>query len=208
MDRLLRHALAVSLIVHGAILLLRGPVQALIPPVPPLEARLLPPEAPRELKPAVAPAPPAAILSTQHPPRHERQQLAAATPVPSTSVTTPAVVEETPPPSAPPVPAPTPAPAPSAPLEPPRYDAAYLANPPPPYPMSARRRGIEGTATVEARIGPEGEAREVRLAVSAGDTALDNAALEAVRHWRFVPARRGSQAVEAWVRIPLVFRLN
>lgn len=32
--------------------------------------------------------------------------------------------------------------------------------------------------------------------------------MDAVRGWRFVPARRGEQAVEAWVRIPLVFRLN
>ena len=98
--------------------------------------------------------------------------------------------------------------APVAVVEPPRYDAAYLANPPPAYPASARRRGIEGTTTVEARVGPGGEAREVKLAASAGDAALDGAALEAVRGWRFVPARRGDLAVEAWVRIPLVFRLN
>lgn len=97
---------------------------------------------------------------------------------------------------------------PLAPLEAPRYDAAYLANPPPPYPASARRRGATGTVTVEARVGPAGEAREVKLAHSAGDAALDGAALEAVRGWRFIPARRGDLAVEAWVRIPLVFRLD
>jgi protein TonB len=98
----------------------------------------------------------------------------------------------------------------SAPLifEPPRFNAAYLANPPPPYPASARRRGIEGSVFIDARIGAGGEARELKLATSSGDAALDSAAMDAVRGWRFVPARRGDQAVEAWVRIPLVFRLN
>lgn len=98
-------------------------------------------------------------------------------------------------------------PAPAA-LEPPRYDAAYLANPPPAYPHSAKRRGIEGTAMLDARVGAGGEAQEVKLAASAGDAALDDAALAAVRAWRFVPARRGSEPVEAWVRIPVVFHLN
>lgn len=97
---------------------------------------------------------------------------------------------------------------PAPPLELPRFDAAYLANPPPAYPRSARRRGIEGTTVVEARVSSAGEPQEVKLATSAGDAALDDAAMEAVRGWRFEPARRGSQAVQAWVRIPIVFRLN
>jgi protein TonB len=93
-------------------------------------------------------------------------------------------------------------------FEPPRFNATYLANPPPPYPASARRRGIEGAVFIDARVGVGGEARELKLATSSGDAALDSAAMDAVRGWRFVPARRGEQAVEAWVRIPLVFRLN
>ena len=93
-------------------------------------------------------------------------------------------------------------------FEPPRFNAAYLANPPPPYPASARRRGIEGEVFINAWVGVGGEARELKLATSSGDTALDTAAMDAVRGWRFVLARRVEQAVEAWVRIPLVFRLN
>ena len=111
-------------------------------------------------------------------------------------------------------PMPTPAPAtaialtaPAA-VELPRFDAAYLANQAPAYPSSARRRGIEGTTIVEARVGLAGDPRDIKLAVSAGDDALDRAAMEAVRTWRFVPARRGDQLIEASVRIPLVFRLT
>jgi len=36
---------------------------------------------------------------------------------------------------------------------------------------------------------------------------LDNAALEGVREWKFVPARKGAEPVEGWVRVPIVFRL-
>lgn len=96
----------------------------------------------------------------------------------------------------------------AAPLELPRFDADYLANPPPAYPPSARRRGIEGTVVVEARVGLRGDAQDVKLVESAGYEALDRAAIEAVRSWRFVPAHRGDQLVEALVRIPLIFRLN
>jgi len=37
---------------------------------------------------------------------------------------------------------------------------------------------------------------------------LDQAALKAVKNWRFVPARRGSEAMVAWVEIPVVFKLD
>ena len=37
---------------------------------------------------------------------------------------------------------------------------------------------------------------------------LDRAAQEAVTRWRFVPARRGDVAVEAWVLVPIVFKLQ
>jgi len=94
------------------------------------------------------------------------------------------------------------------PLELPRYDAAYLANPPPVYPALARRRGIEGKVILEAHINTAGIPFAVKVVTSAGDASLDEAALNAVWHWRFIAAKRGDQAVEAWVRIPLVFRLD
>jgi len=57
-----------------------------------------------------------------------------------------AVASPSPSPPAPAQPAPEPA------VEPPRYNAAYLSNPPPAYPLAARRRGIEGTVLVRAEI--------------------------------------------------------
>ncbi|MCX7891033.1 MAG: energy transducer TonB [Burkholderiales bacterium] len=93
-------------------------------------------------------------------------------------------------------------------LTPPSYRAAYLQNPPPRYPVSARRNGEEGTVMLRVLVTPDGRPGKVQLERSSGSPALDSAALEAVERWRFVPARRGSESVEAWVLVPLVFRLE
>jgi len=93
-------------------------------------------------------------------------------------------------------------------IEPPRYNAAYLSNPPPAYPLAARRRGVEGTVLVRAEISAGGECQRAELKKTSGHELLDNAALEAVKKWRFVPAKRGSQAVVAWVEVPITFKLE
>jgi len=54
----------------------------------------------------------------------------------------------------------------------------------------------------------EGIASTVELEKSSGSATLDNAAREAAKGWRFVPARRGADPVEAWVLVPVVFRLE
>ncbi len=93
-------------------------------------------------------------------------------------------------------------------LTPPVFNAAYLRNPPPRYPLAARRSGDEGTVMLRVLVTTEGTAARVELDRSSGSASLDGAALEAVRNWRFVPARRGTQNVEDWVRVPVVFRLE
>lgn len=95
-----------------------------------------------------------------------------------------------------------------APLTPPVFNAAYLRNPPPRYPIAARRNGEQGTVTLRVLVDREGLPASVAIEKTSGFAPLDNAAREAVRAWRFVPARRGSQAVEAWVLVPVVFRLE
>jgi periplasmic protein TonB len=91
---------------------------------------------------------------------------------------------------------------------PPISDAAYLQNPRPAYPMSARRRGEQGTVLLKVLVTREGTAATVSVETSSGSKSLDEAALEAVRKWRFVPAKRGAQPVEEWYEIPLVFKLE
>lgn len=90
----------------------------------------------------------------------------------------------------------------------PALNAAYLRNPPPRYPQAARRNGDEGTVLLRVLVNPDGAPVQVELDRSSGSSPLDSAAVDAVRNWRFVPARRGAQNVEGWVRVPIVFRLE
>lgn len=101
-------------------------------------------------------------------------------------------------------PAPVREPAPSTPPS----AAAYLNNPEPAYPTRARREGLEGTVALNILVTKEGRPERVEIKQSSGAAILDNAALEAVRQWRFVPAKRAGEQVEAWVIVPLVFRLD
>ncbi len=90
----------------------------------------------------------------------------------------------------------------------PRFDAAYLQNPPPAYPVLARRLGEQGRVLLRVLVTAEGTAERVELKASSGTDRLDRAALDAVKRWRFVPARQGGQAVAAWVVVPISFSLE
>lgn len=90
----------------------------------------------------------------------------------------------------------------------PRFNAAYLHNPTPVYPAAARRAGYEGAVIIRAHIQIDGNADRVEIKKSSGYAMLDQAALEAVRKWRFVPAKRGNDNVAEWVEIPWTFKLE
>lgn len=89
----------------------------------------------------------------------------------------------------------------------PSYNAAYLSNPPPNYPAVARRLKLQGTATIRVLVTAEGRPKSVTLETSSGSRILDEAALDAVQHWSFVPARRGRISVSAEVDVPVRFHL-
>lgn len=89
-----------------------------------------------------------------------------------------------------------------------RFDADYLNNPAPAYPALSRRMREEGRVMLRVRVSAGGQPEQVELSASSGSGRLDNAAREAVRRWRFVPAKRGGQAVESWVLVPVVFKLE
>lgn len=91
---------------------------------------------------------------------------------------------------------------------PPSFSAAYLRNPPPRYPLAARRAGEQGTVTLRVLIARDGLPARVELEKTSGSSHLDIAAQEAVRTWRFEPARRGAEPIESWHLVPIVFRLE
>lgn len=90
----------------------------------------------------------------------------------------------------------------------PKFGAGYLSNPAPDYPALAREMGEEGKVLLHVLVTPEGRAKKVKLHHTSGSDSLDDAALRAVRKWRFVPAKLGEQAVEAWVYVPITFKLD
>ena len=54
-------------------------------------------------------------------------------------------------------------------------------------------------------VDARGEPGQVDLVSSSGSRSLDRAASDAVRRWRFAPAMRGGQPVEAAVQVPITF---
>jgi protein TonB len=88
-----------------------------------------------------------------------------------------------------------------------RLDADYLNNPRPAYPTLSRRLGEEGRVLLRVLVRADGTPAEVTLHQSSGYARLDQAALEAVRKWRFT-VRRGGAAVAAPVLVPISFILK
>jgi protein TonB len=85
---------------------------------------------------------------------------------------------------------------------------AYGSNPRPPYPLAARRLGLEGRVLLEVVVRPDGRPGTVRVRESSGHDLLDGSAVQTVRErWRFLPARRGGVPVESTVTVPIRFRL-
>ena len=97
---------------------------------------------------------------------------------------------------------------PPQPIVPPSFSAAYLRNPPPRYPLAARLNGEQGTVTLKVLVTRDGLPNSVALEKTSGSALLDAAALQTVRRWRFVPARVAQDPVDAWVIVPIVFRLE
>lgn len=129
----------------------------------------------------------------------------APAPIVQAPVPAPAPIAVAPPPA---VNVPAPPAASAAPVTPPDFNADYLKNPAPRYPVESRRMHEQGTVTVKVLVTAEGAVQELKLAESSGHSRLDKAALAAVRSWRFAPAKQAGKAVSAWVIVPIPFILQ
>jgi protein TonB len=173
---------------------------------------------------AARPAPrPAAPRPAAAPPPARREPAPATTPDPSEPATEPTAA------------APPPGGAPAAAVDPPASPSSTTAaRPAPPlagaaagtgagaglvapqpteraaprYPEPARLAGLQGTVVLRARVTAEGAVAEVVIDRSTGSAELDTAAVEALRRWRFEPARRAGQPVEVWILVPIQFSLG
>ncbi len=77
----------------------------------------------------------------------------------------------------------------------------------PVYPPRCLRMGIEGVVKVRVLVGENGKPQEITLSKSSGESALDRAAMEAIKEWEFNPATRNGLPIRAWVIVPVAFTL-
>lgn len=219
-----------SLLLHGAVvavLLRMEQARPLMERPTPIVVDLVQAPEPKPPAPVIQPPIPEPVVRQSRPQPKPKQPVAASVPVvppapvepviaASTQIPSPAGVPEAPvdpaPLANPAPPAPVAeAPSPVTPLPPvsePRFDAAYLNNPAPAYPALSRRLGEQGRVLVRVHVDANGMPTSVMLRASSGHERLDNVALETVRRWKFSPARRGDEAVSAWVIVPILFNLR
>lgn len=161
------------------VIIAREPITEQAPPPPPVEQKPLPkPETPK------IPVPKA--------PASERAPQVEQSPPPQVPVEVPTKTAE---PS-------------SAPVVPPQADASQFNNPAPVYPTQSRRLKETGVVVLEVLVKADGSLGDMRLKTSSGYTRLDEAAQKAVKGWRFVPAKRGNDAIDFWYELPIEFSLN
>ena len=84
----------------------------------------------------------------------------------------------------------------------------YKENEPPVYPEIARVRGYEGVVLVSAEVLPDGRVGEIKIRKSSGYAILDQSALQAVKPWKFEPAKKSGNPFTAWVELPIKFILH
>ncbi|HEX9639444.1 MAG TPA: TonB family protein [Acidobacteriota bacterium] len=71
----------------------------------------------------------------------------------------------------------------------------------PSYPAAARRLKIAGRVIISVLVGEKGEVLQTKV-VRSDNTMLENAALEAARQWKFIPASHNGKPVQSWFTLP------
>lgn len=87
-----------------------------------------------------------------------------------------------------------------------QVDPNYLHRPNPVYPAVSKRLRESGTVLLRVSLDAAGEVRDINVQTTSAYQRLDQAAMEAVRRWRFVPATRGQQPVASTVIVPIEFK--
>ena len=92
----------------------------------------------------------------------------------------------------------------------PTQDARFFRKVDPIYPESARFSHKEGLVVLEATIGTDGIARNIKVikVIEVSGLGCEEAAITALKASRFVPAKRGKEVVSQRLRIPYRFQFK
>jgi len=78
----------------------------------------------------------------------------------------------------------------------------------PTYPPASRRAGEQGTVRLKVLVDTNGRASNVEVTQGSGFARLDQAAVEAVRKWRFEAATDGEKKIQAYTQVAVTFKLT
>lgn len=180
--------------------LVMGVTMIRIPAAKPIVAPPLPPMRPVESKPLPKKTPPKMVEKKPAPIVQKAEDFApleaTKEPPPPAAASQPASSENQPPASS------------NEQFTEANFRANYAQNPKPEYPAIARSRGWTGKVLLKVRVSTEGLAESVTLEKSSGHDILDENAIEAVKQWRFIPAKRGTTPVTSSVIVPVDYKLN
>ncbi len=96
----------------------------------------------------------------------------------------------------------------SAPVSMPNSDASELNNPKPPYPAISKKLREQGLVLLKACIGVNGSLDSLDLKQGSGFSRLDQVALQTVKQWKFIPAKKGGTPMPMCYELPVKFILE
>ncbi len=88
------------------------------------------------------------------------------------------------------------------------FEHDSLNNEQPQYPKISKKRGDEGRVLLEVFVESDGSVARVELVKSSSYGLLDKAAIDAIKKWKFIPAKKFGQYISSSVLIPVTFKLN
>lgn len=88
------------------------------------------------------------------------------------------------------------------------YKIGSIKNPHPPYPIVARKKGLQGKLILRVSINNDGTVKNVIVGKSSGHKILDKVSKETVEKWVFIPAKKMGKPVEANIKVPIRFLLT
>lgn len=96
----------------------------------------------------------------------------------------------------------------SAPVSMPNSDASELNNPKPPYPAISRKLREQGLVVLKACISASGTLDGLEVRQGSGYSRLDQVALQTVKQWKFIPAKKGNAPISMCYELPVKFILE